>query len=360
MLSTLGVFSAYPYWWLALPVLLLPLWWHRQKRQRIKFEPLATARFLPAAGPEQQPVWRWRDRLLLLLRCLLLFTLIAWLAATVFPWRGDTVLVDGGADPAWVEQQIASAGLGSAQRIALPANALQWIAAHEREQQWRSNARLLIVARAGQVAMPAHLPRFQHPVELRTIPVPSSAASVLGTHRITLAAASGRADAWRVLFAAFDQAGDGSRRYTVATAPDAMTELIVWDTPEQAPPAQWRAPHWWIGAASASAWPELDKAASRTITINGIKLRYVDSARGRLWTSDALPPRDVDTARALYQAWRMLDAEPTPAYPAPAQTFDTVSAPAQPLAQQQPSRWIALALLALFLLERILTHARRP
>lgn len=359
----LSLFSAYPYWWLALPVLLLPLWWHRQKRQRITFEPLATARFLPAAGPELQPVWKWRERLLLLLRCLLLLALIAWLAATVFPWRGDTVLVDGGADPAWVEQQIAAAGLGSAQRIALPVDALQWIAEHEREQQWRSDARLLIVARAGQVAMPARVPRFQRPVELRTMLAPASTAATAAAttkHHITLAATSERADAWRTLFAAFDQAGDGSQRYIVTTAPDAHTELIVWDTPAQEPPEQWRAPHWWIGAASAPAWPELNKAAS--ITINGIRLRYADTARGWLWSSDALPPGDVDTARALYQAWRVLEAAPSPAYPAPAHTF-SVAAPLEsvkPLTQQQPSRWIALALLALFSLERILTHASRP
>ena len=37
-------------WWFALPVLLLPIWWHRQKRERVKALPLATARFLPRAA----------------------------------------------------------------------------------------------------------------------------------------------------------------------------------------------------------------------------------------------------------------------------------------------------------------------
>ena len=92
--------SSYPLWWYALPVLLLPIWWHRQKRERLKSEPLATARFLPVAAPEQLRVWRWRDRMLLLVRCLLLLALIAWLAATIFPGRGDTVLLDAGADKA--------------------------------------------------------------------------------------------------------------------------------------------------------------------------------------------------------------------------------------------------------------------
>ena len=92
--------SMYPLWWLALPLLLLPVWWHRQKRQRMKADFLATARFLPSAAPEQQRVWRWRDRILLLVRCLLLLGLIAWLASMIFPWRGDTVLLDAGADRA--------------------------------------------------------------------------------------------------------------------------------------------------------------------------------------------------------------------------------------------------------------------
>ena len=115
-------------WWLALPVLLLPIWWHRQKRQRLKAEPLATARFLPAAAPEQLRVWRWRDLLLLSLRCLLLLALIAWLAATVLPWRGDTVLLARGVDQAWAGQRIAAAGFGAARREEIAAQALPQLA----------------------------------------------------------------------------------------------------------------------------------------------------------------------------------------------------------------------------------------
>ena len=57
-------------WWFALPVLLLPIWWHRQKKERTNVAMLATARFLPATSPEQQRVWRWVHVTLLLLRCL--------------------------------------------------------------------------------------------------------------------------------------------------------------------------------------------------------------------------------------------------------------------------------------------------
>ncbi|MET0321254.1 MAG: BatA domain-containing protein [Duganella sp.] len=353
--------SAYPWWWLALPVLLLPVWWHRQKRQRPTAEPLATARFLPAAAPEQIRVWRWRDRTLLLVRCLLLVALIAWLAATIFPWRGHTVLVDAGADPAWVAQQVAAAGMTDAQRLPLPPDALHWLRAHEGD--WRDDARLLIVARAGHIGMTARAPQFSHPVELRVQPAPAIAATVvavnaLARYPVVLAASPERSGAWRALFAAFDRAGSGTQRRTVATAPSAGTELIVWDTPGEAPPAQWHAPHWWIGAGATL--PATGKSA--TLKVDDITLQYVDSARGRLWTSDAFPPRDAGTARALYEAWRLLDAAPAPAYPAPSHTF----AAARPAAMEdqtaqpgQSARWMALALLALFLLERILTHARR-
>ncbi|MYN20042.1 hypothetical protein GTP81_25200 [Rugamonas sp. FT107W] len=390
--------SSYPLWWLALPVLLLPVWWHRQKRQRLKAEPLATARFLPSAAPEQLRVWRWRDRLLLLVRCLMLVTLIAWLAATIFPWRGDTVLLDAGADRAWAEQQITAAGMSAAQRIELPPNGLQWLRQHERD--WRPSARLLIVARGEQIAMPARVPPFSHQVDLRTklpyaattlgsstaAPPAASAASNAMTHattatapaadtaaqdaaappaasaiplraghHIVLAGAQEQGAAWRSLVAAFGRAGDGAERYTLAAEPTNATELIIWESPST-PPANWRAPHWWLAAPSPT-FPELANAS--TLTINGITLKYADTPRGRLWTSDAFPPRDADTARALYEAWQQLSPAPAPAYPMPSQTLGTTRSALPAITDAKPAAWLALALLALFLLERILTHARR-
>ncbi|MGO4479992.1 BatA domain-containing protein, partial [Massilia sp. 2TAF26] len=122
--------SLQPLWWFALPVLLLPIWWHMQKRERVKTELLATARFLPAAAPQQQRVPRWIELLLLVLRLLLLITLIAWLAVTTIPWRGDTVLIEApleSSEPAWVVQQVAAAGMTQAARLPLPADALSWL-----------------------------------------------------------------------------------------------------------------------------------------------------------------------------------------------------------------------------------------
>lgn len=340
--------STQAFWWLALPVLLLPIWWHRQKRQRLKAEPLATARFLPSSAPEQLRVWEWSDRLLLLVRCLLLVALIAWLAVTVFPWRGDTVLLDGSVDKKWADRQIQSAGFTAAAREAMPSDVLPWLHSHENE--WRGDARLLIVTAAEKIAMPARLPQFAHAVTLRiTAPVVKGAVQKT-EHRIVLATAPERAQAWRSLFAAFDVAGGGNERYVLTDSPDGKTELIVWDQRDATPPASWRAPLWWI---APNALPELAAAAS--VSVNGLTLKYADSARGRLWASSAWPAQDADGARAIYEAWQLL-THAAPAYPAPPQTLATGRS-AMPGAS--PAAWLAWLLLALFLLERILTHARR-
>lgn len=378
------------WWWLALPVLLLPIWWHRQKRQRVKAQPLATARFLPRADPQQQRVWRWTDRLLLLVRCLLLVCLIAWLADLALPWRGDTVLLASGADPAWTERQIAEAGFAKARRLELDTpDAIGWLRRHENE--WQAGARLLLV---GGLPMPAALPPFGHSVELRSMAVPfpaaerhvaivtdasaafttsptttagaasigSVASSIRAAAGTATAGAVGRAAQWRALFAALD----GPHRYIVDSVPGPRTELIVWDRPD-APPAGLRAPLWWI--ADPTAFPELRNAPA----LDG--LHYADSARGRLWASATpgsgadgastprqayaiWPPRDVDSARTLFETWQRLHYPPV-AYAAPSQVL--AAAPDAPRATGGGALRdvLMLALIALFALERTLAHASR-
>jgi hypothetical protein len=322
-------------WWLALPVLLPPMWWHRQKRERVKAEPLATARFLPRADPQQRRVWRWTDRLLLLVRCLLLLCVIALLAGLALPWRGDTVLVARGTDPAWLERQVSEAGLKGAARIALPAgDPLAWLASHERE--WKAGARLLV---AGEVPMPAALPQFRHQVEIRTSPQPFPKTD----HHV--AVVSKRASHWRALFAALD----GPQRYLVTDMPDAQSELIVWDLPE-APPAGLRALLWWVG--DASAFPELRNAPAVD------SMRYAGSARGRLWSSDAWPPSDADAARALFETWQRLHFAPV-AYPVPSQVLAATASARIADGAGALREQLLIALAALFALERIMTHARR-
>jgi hypothetical protein len=418
-------------WWLALPVLLLPIWWHRQKRQRVKSEPLATARFLPAAPPQTARVWRWEDLTLLALRCLLLAALIAWLAATTMPWRGDTVFIDPAltahtsqvassseaaqlrgppsasapsgalAPSAWLEQQIAAAGMSAAPRMPLPADALQWLQANE--HAWRSSARLLVLAKS--IAMPAQLPMLAHATDIRILPTPApaagappatlptattdatvalpasasaaaaaaaspaSASSVAAAappasvpdaaqraeHRVVVSAPPERMAAWRALFAAFSAAGGGD--YTIEDKPGATTELIVWDSPA-APPPGWQAPLWWLPAPGPMAAFGANEPPAKPLTINGLPLQITDSPRGRLWISPAFPPRSAEAAGALYETWQSL-SRPAQPYPMPAVQLPPRRSVPLAMPDTPPAAWLAYVLLALFALERLMTHVRR-
>jgi hypothetical protein len=325
-------------WWWALPVLLLPILWHRQKREQTRSAPLASARFLPVAQPKQLRVWRWNDPLLLLLRCLLLAALIALLADLVLPWRGDSVLVVPGTPAALVDKE--AAALPDARRIPLPdRDAVDWLHAHERE--FKPEARLLVV---GDIAMPATLPRFRHAVLLRAHSV---AAATAERH---VAVFSTRPEAWRRLFAA-PQSGV---RTVIDARPGPQTALVVWDLPE-APPATLRAPLWWVALADhqhARVFPELAHA----VRVGAIQ--YADSARGRLWTMDAWPLADADGARALLAAWERL-AHPAQPWTAPPMTMaPDAAAPAGP-AGGALRELLSIALLVLFALERMLAHVRR-
>lgn len=322
-------------WWWALPIVLLPILWHRQKREQTQTTPLASARFLPNAEPKQRRVWRLNDVILLLLRCLLLATLIALLADLVLSWRGDAVLVVPGTAPALVERE--AAVFKDAERIALPdADAVTWLHAHERE--FKPEARLLVV---GAAAMPATLPRFQHAVTLRT-GAPAAAPAPVERH---VAVFSERADAWRRLFAA----ANGAWRIVVDAQPGPRTDLIVWDRAE-APPAALHAPLWW--AVDARAFPELAKVTP----VAG--LRQADSAHGRLWNADGWSPLDAAAARILFADWQRLHVGVLP-YVAPPQVLPAdANAPAGP-ASGALRNWLSIALLVLFALERSVTHVRR-
>lgn len=279
-------------WWLALPVLLLPILWHRQKRERVKATPLATARFLPRADPQQLRVWHWVDRVLLLARCLLLAALIAWLADLALPWRGDTVLVVPGTDAAWAVREIDAAGFKDARRIEPEADphaddVIAWFAARERE--WRADARVLVV---GGQPMAATMPGLRHALELRTLqavaPKREEHVAIVGKHR----------EQWRALFTAID----GPVHYLVDDAPGERAGALVFNAPET-------------------------------------------------------PPRDAAAARALFERWREA-AVPVVPYIALAQTLP--ANPSAPLASGGGLRdLIGYLLIALFLIERSLTHARR-
>ena len=322
-------------WWWALPVLLLPVLWHRQKREQTRALPLATARFLPATKPVQLRVWRWDEVLLLALRCLLLLALIALLADPVLPWRGDSVLVVPGADPVFVDRQARAAGLADARRIDLPGReGYRWLREHERE--FRPQARLLLV---GDVAMPAALPRLRHPLTVRP-----QAAPVAPPEQ-HVAVYSRRAQEWRTLFDALG----ATQRYVIEEQAGPGTGLLIWDLPEP-PPAGLRAPLWWV--ADTAAFPELQKAPQAD------GLHYLDSRRGRLWSAAWLPPQDAAAARTMFETWQRLHFGVRPhTAPAQAPAVDART-PAGPDGGALRDM-LAMALLVLFALERMVTHVRR-
>jgi hypothetical protein len=322
-------------WWWALPVLLLPILWHRQKREQTRAAPLATARFLPPSEPVQLRVWRFRDLFLLLLRCLLLTGLIAFLADPVLPWRGDSVLIVPGADPAFTDRQVRDAGLAEARRIDLPGrDAYRWL--HEHEREFKPQARLLLV---GDVAMPAALPRLRHPVTLRAQAAPAAPSE------LHVAIYSQRAGEWRKLFAALD----APQRHVFDEQSGPKTGLVVWDLP-QLPPPGLRAPLWWV--ADTSAFPELQNAPQAD------GLHYLDSPRGRLWSAAWLPPRDADAARTMFASWQRLHLGLAPHTAPPQAPIVDARVPAGPFGGALREA-LATALLVLFALERIVTHVRR-
>ena len=332
--------SAQPLWWFALPLLLLPLWWHMRKRERTRTELLATARFLPAAAPQQQRVPRWSDRLLLLVRLALLTVLIAWLAVPAMPWKGDTVFIAPSlASSPWAVRQVQAAGMEGAAREPLPDDVWNWLARNEHE--WRPEARFLILAPGA--AMPALPPRLAHAADLRLAPPPPAGKAAVRGRHVVVAAPPERMAQWQALFAAFGTAADGAIRYVVADTPVPATELIVWDHADSAPPAGWQAPLWWRTVNAGGPAPASAAARFR---------------QGLAWTARDWPLADAEGARALYERWQAASARPAP-YPMPGQALSAARNKPLPAPVARPPQWLALALLALFAIERILAHARR-
>jgi hypothetical protein len=324
--------SMQPMWWFALPLLLLPVWWHMRKRERTRTDLLATARFLPAAAPQQQRVLRWSDIPLLLVRMALLAALIAWLAVLAMPWKGDTVFIDASLESSpWAAQQMQSAGMAGAVRERLPADLWNWLALNEHE--WRPGARFLVLTPGAP--MPALRPRLAHGIDLRL--APASARPAPRARHVVVVAPAERIANWRALFAAFSTAADGANRYVLSDTPSPATELIVWDHRDADPPSSWKAPLWWrtSGADGQRATPQ-----------------------GLTWTATQWPLHDVDAARDLYERWQAATALPA-AYPMQAQVIEAARGKPLPAPLTRSPDWLALALLALFAFERILSHVRR-
>lgn len=328
--------SMQPMWWFALPVLLLPLWWHLRRRERTRTDLMATARFLPAASPQQQRVLRWSEVPLLLARLALLLVLISWLAVLAMPWKGDTVFVDAALEASsWTDGQIRAAGMETAAREPLPADLWNWLARNEHE--WRPEARFLILSSGA--AMPALRPHLAHAIDLRLASAaPASTIPPAPRERhVVVVAPPQRMASWRALFAAFSTAADGVNRYVLLDQPTPATELIVWDRQDAEPPSSWKATLWW-----------------RTADAHG----QTQTPQGTTWTAMDWPLHDADAARALYERWQAATARPA-GYPMEAQAIAAARKKPLSIPSVRSPGWLALALLVLFVIERTLAHARR-
>jgi hypothetical protein len=102
----------------------------------------------------------------------------------------------------------------------------------------------------------------------------------------------------------------------------------------------------------AGAFPELRDARE----VDG--MRYADSYRGRLWSSQAWPPKDADSARRLFETWQRLHYAPAP-FTVPSHTIEASRVLQSGEAEGELRTMLAWMIAALFAVERILTHARR-
>lgn len=335
-------------WWLLLPVLALPIWWHRQRRHSLKIQRLATAKFLASAAPQLRPVWCWRDWILLLLRCLILLSMLALLAGWFLSWRGDTVLLGRDLDPQWVQQELQAQGMQQAQQSYFCAeaaceihtdNLLFWL--EQQQSQWRPQAKILILAHAGQLPMNGQAPRIAHAVQIRIAPAqPSSAVQ---KKPLQIAIQSERLPAWRRLFAAFEVAGKADQTLILSDKITSETALAIWDLPTQ-PDANWRAPLIW-------KFTEKSATSAQTETAQVWHLPTVQNN----------PLEDINAAKRLFEAWQSVRPQ------AQQITLQTQNLAASKLptgwsSTELESAWqqILLACLVfLFVLERGFAHARR-
>ncbi|WP_222613762.1 BatA domain-containing protein [Undibacterium seohonense] len=359
----MSMLSLSPLWWLLLPLVGLPIWWHRQRRQTQQMQTLATTKFLPAAPPQLLRVWRWRDLLLLLLRCVMLLTMLAMLAGVVASWRGDTVLISPELDPQWVQQTLQETGFTKAKQMTFCAantcdvdtdNVLFWL--EQQQAQWHQDARWLVLAPTGYVRMNGQKPDVRHTLTVRV--APPSAKPVMPRSTIHVAVNSARMEQWRRLFSAFEEAGVGAYTFALNDKLDARTAIAVWD---QISPmtSDWSAPLIWQTIATKPAQTGTNAPANSSLQALHIGLRLHKD--GQLWTVDQShdwPLQNVQDAKKLYEAWRSRYVATTPL-----QSQEVKTNPTAPLSLKAldavSSTYCLYVLLILFLLERSLAHVRR-
>lgn len=349
-----------PAWWLLLPLLILPIWWLRQRRESAQRKILATAKFLAAANPQLVRVWRWREWLLMLLRCVLLIIVLAYLASLFVAWRGDTVLVADGVDSAWLQQQLKETGLQDAKQQRFcerrdcdiqSTQILYWL--EQKQAWWKADARILIAAKAGQLPLNAELPQLRLSTEVRIQADARQAPT--RTHHLMLR--SDRPELWQALFRAFTVAGDGRDEYIWQQQSDAKTDLIIWDSNE-VPPANWHATYWWM-RRPADGIPTNLVAQDNPILV-GLKLRQYQQGKVRYWLTDETgrwPFTSVHETRQWFSAWQHSKA-PQMDFAFTGFTLPRAES-AVPGQQENTRRFLLMFLLVVFALERMVSHVKR-
>lgn len=362
-------------WWLLLPLIALPIWWHRLRRQSLKIHTLATAQFLAASAPQRRPVWRWRDWILLLLRCLILLTMLAILAAWYVSSRGDTVLIGRGLDPEWVKQELQASGMQQAPQRAFCSTAeceirtddlLFWL--EQQQTLWHPQSTILILASPDQLRMRGQAPQIAHNLQIRIAPVRSS--NLQKKNLVHIAIKSDRLPAWRRLFDGFEVAAQADQAFVLSDKITPSTSLAIWDL---AAPADlnWRAPLTWLveeksdasAQTSSNLNAEFESPLLQSLQIHS-SITKVGQKPIQIWQMTMQkenPLQNIDAAKRLFEAWQSVQPR---AQRITMQSLDlAASKRAEGLSNQEaasPWQQILLAcLILLFVLERGLAHARR-
>ena len=371
----MNVISLFSAWWLALALVLLPIWWHRQKRQQHQSTSLATAKFLNASEPQLLKIWRWYDLLLLLVRCLLLIFIIAFLAQVFITWRGDTVIVAKGVDSTWVDQQIKDAGMSKAARLSfcetqdcdlVGTDLLK--ALESRQANWKASGRILVLANSQQIVLSANPAQLQNALEIRI----HSQAQVAKKEKLNkdktpyfiqiVSDDAQRVAKWKSLFATFNQLDVRPYSYIVSDKVQAKTDLMIWESNQQ-PDSKMRAAIWWTQQEKIFPTQTAFDQFSLFDEASYLQMSFANSDRGRIWKG-SIDLTKVEDARAFYAVWQQLAFPQSPYFMnnekliLPSSTIIKQDKQDANMSQNDISKALLALLIFLFALERSLVHAR--
>jgi hypothetical protein len=180
-------------------------------------------------------------------------------------------------------------------------NVLTWIEQHQ--AQWRTGSHLVVLAKDTSLTTPAQQMSLPLQVTIRTVYDAEKPQPHL--HQVTVH--SKRYADWRRLFAAYE--ATGLHRYEISDKLQTNTELVVWDDSTSAP-ADWLAPLWWARSAD-----NFQGAAQSTRNKQDRdSFQQVETKQGRAWifadsvapvsSSLSAPLSNLDVAKTLFADWQ--------------------------------------------------------